>query len=331
MIAAAPRAGGLATHGTSAKIMESRRIAGGRFLLVIQGQRRFRVLQTSEIDGYKNASISWAADEPPPMLASEAGLRPDDVEAGAAARGEALAADIRSALALWLGMVRSYEQRPGQIDGILRDIGPLPPSGRRDGSGPRPEELEALGLWAAACLNPLPPLGVAPEIRLRAIEETDTLARLRLVLSAAEDSLAAMGASRRTPILRRIVGAALSGALTLSALLIMAIGTAYLLGTASNAALLPSWMDVQWMSDPLHAMSQRLRSLTVHFTAYRKAVAGSLDALVKAWEVKNDGHTVSAAQASTAMDGGDGMLAGLEGLATLMTPGWLWLIFEWFI
>mmetsp|Transcript_6298 Transcript_6298/g.17667 ORF Transcript_6298/g.17667 Transcript_6298/m.17667 type:complete len:120 (+) Transcript_6298:687-1046(+) len=57
--------------------------------------------------------------------------------------------------------------------------------------GPMPtlSKAEELGLWAAAFINPLPPLGVAPEIRLPALMEQDSVARLRDVLRAAESSL----------------------------------------------------------------------------------------------------------------------------------------------
>jgi hypothetical protein len=51
------------------------------------------------------------------------------------------------------------------------------------------EPLEALGLWGAAMINPLPPLGVAPEIRCAVLESCDSLDRLRLLLSAIETSV----------------------------------------------------------------------------------------------------------------------------------------------
>lgn len=53
----------------------------------------------------------------------------------------------------------------------------------------RPYDFEALGLWAAALINPLPALGVATEIRQAALDLTEPTARLGLVLLAAERSL----------------------------------------------------------------------------------------------------------------------------------------------
>ena len=43
------------------------------------------------------------------------------------------------------------------------------------------EDFEALGLWAAALVNPLPPLGLARELRHDALRSTNSLERLRLV------------------------------------------------------------------------------------------------------------------------------------------------------
>ena len=57
----------------------------------------------------------------------------------------------------WGTFVRmgGQERFPGQLDQILRDLGPCPPASQPD----------AACLWLAALLNPLPALGVAPEIR----------------------------------------------------------------------------------------------------------------------------------------------------------------------
>ena len=73
-----------------------------------------------------------------------------------------------------------------QLSGVLNELGPLPelPSEVQSGTIP----AEELGLWAAALINPLPALGVAPEIRQRALESTDSVSRLQIVLGAAEVS-----------------------------------------------------------------------------------------------------------------------------------------------
>ena len=53
-----------------------------------------------------------------------------------------------------------------------------------------------LGLWAAALINPLPVLGVAPEVRMMALEATESEERAKKLLKAIELSLAHMRAPR---------------------------------------------------------------------------------------------------------------------------------------
>ena len=44
-----------------------------------------------------------------------------------------------------------------------------------------PADFEALGLWAAALVNELPPLQAVRDIRLHVLRETDSLRRMHLV------------------------------------------------------------------------------------------------------------------------------------------------------
>ena len=54
----------IASHGVEARILEHSEAGGGRYYLRIQGRRRFRVLRSWGLDGYRNAAIAWAADGP---------------------------------------------------------------------------------------------------------------------------------------------------------------------------------------------------------------------------------------------------------------------------
>ena len=67
------------------------------------------------------------------------------------------------------------------LDGVLADIGPRPPAY---------EEPTALALWIGALINPLPALGVAPEIRGRLLEATSAGARLAIAEWGVRRSLA---------------------------------------------------------------------------------------------------------------------------------------------
>ena len=57
------------------------------------------------------------------------------------------------------------------IRNVLRDLGEQPPV----------EDPTALALWGAALVNPLPPLGVAPEIRGRVLEAPNAMRRLQIL------------------------------------------------------------------------------------------------------------------------------------------------------
>jgi len=64
-------------------------------------------------------------------------------------------AESQSLVDMWLSLARQRERSPGQIDGILQDLGPMP-------SWKSPSEC---ALWVGALINPIPALGVALEIR----------------------------------------------------------------------------------------------------------------------------------------------------------------------
>ena len=175
--------GGLARYGTTVRILDHTELRGGRFYVTVQGVRRFRVLRTSDMDGYRNAAVAWASDVPAETLAEteppgSAGA--DVVASVSATHTTLLCKELRGAMEAWMRAVAPSYAPMEQMERIHRDLGPMPTEGANT--------AERLGLWAAACLNPLPPLGLAPEIRLMALETTDSLARLRLVLTAAEVS-----------------------------------------------------------------------------------------------------------------------------------------------
>lgn len=55
----------------------------------------------------------------------------------------------------WIELAREKERSPGQIDGILKDLGKIPPS----------DQPSERAFWIGAMINPLPGMGVALEIR----------------------------------------------------------------------------------------------------------------------------------------------------------------------
>jgi hypothetical protein len=196
------------------------------------------VLRTWDVDGYRNASIVWAKDSEPDSRTPQASAgRSEEAAEGQDDRGtmspqlleaSILATELQSVITTWLDVVerRGYEQVPGEIVEGLADFGPSRAARDYDQAraGPVVEhsswsDYERLGLWAAAVINPLPPLGVAPEIRVLALEMTDSRARLALVLQAAERSLAMISRSSRRlspDMLRILVFVAIAGGLMIS-------------------------------------------------------------------------------------------------------------------
>lgn len=80
----------------------------------------------------------------------------------------------------WIDLVRKTrrERAPGQLDQVLKDLGPMPP---------RPNER---ALWVAGLINPLPALGVALEVRPAALMAKSTERRLAVAQMGIVDSIA---------------------------------------------------------------------------------------------------------------------------------------------
>ena len=62
--------------------------------------------------------------------------------------------------------------------------------------GPRPEKPTALALWVAALINPLPSLGIAPEIRAAVLQAPGAEQRLRIVERGVRRSIANLSGKR---------------------------------------------------------------------------------------------------------------------------------------
>ena len=72
-----------------------------------------------------------------------------------------------------------WQRRPNHLRDVMAKLGDRPAA----------DAPEALSLWAAALLNPLPGLGVCFEIRPEALELTSSEERLRLCITTAQQSL----------------------------------------------------------------------------------------------------------------------------------------------
>merc|ERR1711920_867485 len=76
----------------------------------------------------------------------------------------------------------------------LAEVGPMPPA-------ERPGDL---ALWVTALINPLQPVGIAPEIRLHVLEAESVAQRLDIVRNGLRSSLARLRKASTSPLGRCI-------------------------------------------------------------------------------------------------------------------------------
>mmetsp|Transcript_7210 Transcript_7210/g.17806 ORF Transcript_7210/g.17806 Transcript_7210/m.17806 type:complete len:155 (-) Transcript_7210:410-874(-) len=143
----------------------------GRNVCIV-GERRY-VLSARPVlhdDTYYTSEVEW--------------VERDEGEAADVTVGK----ELEPLVEQWMGLVRdgNHEREPGQLDEVLSDLGPMP----------SPSNPEELALWIAALINPLPALGVAPEIRPAMLEAEDASERLEIVRLGLEKSISHLDKSR---------------------------------------------------------------------------------------------------------------------------------------
>lgn len=94
--------------------------------------------------------------------------------------------DNASLVDRWIELAREKERSPGQIDGILEDLGAIPPADR-------PSER---AFWVGALINPLPAMGVALEIRPALLMATKAEQRVEVALQGILRSIRYMDGSQ---------------------------------------------------------------------------------------------------------------------------------------
>ena len=143
-----------------------------RLQLSLRGTRCFRVVEgtveTTE-QGWTQAQIdflnSTLDDTAEASSSSSSSSTDSDSDPLSLARAMQMAreftdpnfsmAESKSLVDTWLDLARHHERRPGQIDQLLEDLGPMPEW----------KEPTDCALWVGALINPIPALGVALEIR----------------------------------------------------------------------------------------------------------------------------------------------------------------------
>ncbi|KAG8457478.1 hypothetical protein KFE25_003782 [Diacronema lutheri] len=213
-----------AQYGVTMSLCEAQRTFDGRLLVRALALRRFRVCRAWQ----EAAESSGRHAGAPGIVRAVVELLDDEqpqLADGSAARAVALAVEVAELCRAWLGLVRAggWEHPVGQLSALLSaqehdgGIGPMPEPPAVDArAAPDPSTLLAraqwaaeLSWWAAALVNPLPPLGVAPEIRPHALAAISAEERLACVLGALDESAAFL----RTPPPALALARAAEGAL----------------------------------------------------------------------------------------------------------------------
>jgi Lon protease-like protein len=201
---------GVANFGTEVEITNCRELPDGRFHVEILGKTAFRVVEKSMRDGYWEATV-----EPLDRIAAASNSEPaaegeqqeptantnhndddDDDDTNNATNNsndddndlDELVQAVERNYDEWEECVRTnfWERHGSQMDDVKRRL------------GNRPTDAGDLALWVAAAINPLPPLGVASEIRLAVLGADNHRERLVIVRDALEDSLKLVSTKRGT-------------------------------------------------------------------------------------------------------------------------------------
>jgi len=134
---------GMAKQGVEVVIESANEYFDGRFYVEVVGQRPFRILSSVEAeDGLIEGQVEF--------FDFESDGANDDGAAQAAA-------ELLPLVQAWEEAVRAgcWERLNGHLALVREHLGPMPPS----------DQPGTLAGWVAALVNPLPALGVAPEIR----------------------------------------------------------------------------------------------------------------------------------------------------------------------
>ena len=142
----------------------------GDFEVVLQADRLCEIVELGEDEGSRwlgrEAKVRWVSLDTPDETMTDALL----------ARSEELSVLVDE----WEELVRNggRERSPGQLDGVLRDLGPIP-----DAAAERARAVDR------RVINPLPALGVALEVRPAALMAPTAEMRLQVVEMGLQDSI----------------------------------------------------------------------------------------------------------------------------------------------
>eukprot|EP00038_Savillea_parva_P007426 m.170067 g.170067 ORF g.170067 m.170067 type:complete len:558 (+) comp13190_c0_seq1:3-1676(+) len=170
--------------GTEVEITDLDRRGPQLLHVTAVGRRMFRIHERMHTDdGYTIAQVEW--------VDTSSTIPPEETEALQASR------DLGELVAAWLAAVHQggWERAQGQLDWITNELGPMPAE----------DKCDARAVWVAALINPLPALGVAPEIRPAMLAARTTAERLAVATHGIHASLEHMAPSRSNRLLAAVL------------------------------------------------------------------------------------------------------------------------------
>lgn len=175
---------GPARHGTEVEVIECVPIGRSRLHVMVIGRRPFKVQgdawQTELGLHMANVQFQSLADQPETITETTMSLT----------------RELEPLWEQWYDLVRvgGWERFPRHMATVLNELGPMP--------GERSPTDRAF--WLAAAINPLPGLGVAPEIRPSILSATTPEARVQIAGTGLKDSIIYLDKAEKSK-LRRLV------------------------------------------------------------------------------------------------------------------------------
>lgn len=179
------------TTGVQVEIVGKPQVADdGSLNLELKAGQRFRI----NPDTVENAGQGWTQAQVTFLDSSKEDAAEQDMES--LTRAMQMAKEFtdpnvsmkenKSLKDMWIELARQKERTPGQIDQLLKDLGPIPSW----------EEPSDCAFWIGALINPIPAMGVALEIRPKLLVAKSPEERTQIALDGIWNSIQHMQGPR---------------------------------------------------------------------------------------------------------------------------------------
>lgn len=165
--------------GVEVRVLNRSEVGDGRLRLEVAAGRCFNIPGSIQHQDAREDEGFISPDTRPRLIASVE-WEDEDME-------DPSESDLKASTSLenlvneWMRLVRAgHERQPGQMDKVLQDLGAMPPA----------REVTNRALWVCALINPLPSLGVAFEVRPKALQARSPKARLEVATEGITRSIA---------------------------------------------------------------------------------------------------------------------------------------------